>query len=120
MNARAIQRQSLEKDLRRALKRNEFQLHYQPRIELRTGVIAGAEALLRWRHPTRGLLPPLQFISVAEDSGLILPIGGWVLREACTQAKAWAEAGLKMKNIAVNIWLCSSGTRTFWKTWQTC
>lgn len=103
MNARAIQRQSLEKDLRRALKRNEFQLHYQPRIELRTGVIAGAEALLRWRHPTRGLLPPLQFISVAEDSGLILPIGGWVLREACTQAKAWAEAGLKMKNIAVNI-----------------
>jgi diguanylate cyclase (GGDEF)-like protein len=103
MNARAVQRQSIEKDLRQALKRREFVLFYQPRIDLRTGAIAGAEALLRWLHPTRGLVLPAQFISVAEDSGLILPIGAWVLREACTQARAWADAGLFLKNMAVNI-----------------
>lgn len=103
MNARAMQRQSIEKDLRQALKRHELQLFYQPRIDLRSGAIAGAEALLRWLHPKRGLILPLQFIPIAEDSGLILPIGAWVLREACTQARAWADAGMFLKNMAVNI-----------------
>ncbi len=103
MNVRAVARQSIEEDLRRALGRNELGLHYQPKINLRTGKISGAEALLRWTHPIRGPIPPLHFISIAEDSGLILPIGAWVLREACTQAKIWADAGLAVANMAVNV-----------------
>ena len=83
MNVRAVERQSIEESLRRALERNEFALHYQPKIDLRTGAITGAEALLRWTHPTHGLVSPARFIPVAEDCGLILPIGAWVLREAC-------------------------------------
>ena len=94
MNVRAVERQSIEESLRRALERQEFALHYQPKIDLRTGAITGAEALLRWTHPTRGSVSPAQFIPVAEDCGLILPIGAWVLREACRQARAWADAGL--------------------------
>ena len=94
MNVRAVERQSIEESLRRALERQEFVLHYQPKIDLRTGAITGAEALIRWTHPTRGLVPPAQFIPVAEDCGLILPIGAWVLREACAQARAWVDAGL--------------------------
>ena len=73
MNVRAVERQSIEESLRRALERNEFALHYQPKINLKTGAITGAEALMRWTHPTRGLIPPAQFIPVAEDCGLILP-----------------------------------------------
>ena len=74
-------------------KRNEFTLHYQPKIDLRTGAITGAEALLRWTHPTHGLVSPARFIPVAEDCGLILPIGAWVLREACGQAEpGWMQA----------------------------
>ena len=96
-------RQSIEEDLRRALKRREFTLHYQPKINLKTGAITGAEALLRWTHPTRGSVPPLKFIPVAEDSGLILPIGAWVMREACTQARAWLDAGLPLTTMAVNV-----------------
>jgi len=103
MNVKAVERQSLEESLRRALERREFALHYQPKIDLRTGAITGAEALLRWTHPTRGLVPPAQFIPVAEDCGLILPIGAWVLREACAQAKAWADAGLPRMTMAVNV-----------------
>src|SRR6202041_2330547 len=94
MNVRAVERQSLEESLRRALERQEFVVHYQPKINLKTGMISGAEALLRWTHPTRGPVPPGQFIPVAEDCGLILPIGNWVLREACKQAQVWADAGL--------------------------
>ena len=94
MNVRAVERQSIEESLRRALERQEFALHYQPKINLRTGEITGAEALLRWTHPTRGPVSPAQFIPVAEDCGLILPIGNWVLREACKQARAWVDAGL--------------------------
>ena len=94
MNVRAVERQSIEESLRRALERQEFALHYQPKINLRTGAITGAEALLRWTHPTRGPVSPAQFIPVAEDCGLILPIGNWVLREACEQARAWVDAGL--------------------------
>jgi len=103
MNVRAVERQSIEESLRRALERQEFTLYYQPKIKLRTGEITGAEALIRWTHPSRGSVSPAQFIPVAEDCGLILPIGRWVLREACKQARAWVDAGLPPATIAVNI-----------------
>jgi diguanylate cyclase (GGDEF)-like protein/PAS domain S-box-containing protein len=103
MNVRAVERQSLEESLGRALERQEFALHYQPKINLRTGKIAGAEALIRWTHPTRGRVSPAQFIPVAEDCGLILPIGNWALREACQQARTWLDAGLPLATMAVNI-----------------
>ncbi len=103
MNVRAVERQSLEESLRRALERQEFVVHYQPKINLKSGKISGAEALLRWTHPTRGPVPPGQFIPVAEDYGLILPIGTWVLRQACQQAQAWVDAGLPLGTMAVNI-----------------
>jgi len=103
MNVRAVERQSIEESLRRALERKEFSLHYQPKVRLATGAITGAEALIRWTHPTRGPVSPANFIPVAEDCGLILPIGQWVLREACKQARAWLDAGLPLGTIAVNI-----------------
>jgi diguanylate cyclase (GGDEF)-like protein/PAS domain S-box-containing protein len=103
MNVRAVERQSIEGSLRRALERQEFTVHYQPKINLRTGEISGAEALIRWTHPTRGPVSPAQFIPVAEDCGLILPIGNWVLLEACKQAQAWVEAGLPLGTMGVNI-----------------
>ena len=103
MNVRAVARQSIERDLRFALERDELVMHYQPKVELRTGGITGVEALLRWQHPERGLVGPLQFISIAEDCGLMLPIGQWVLRESCRQAKAWQEAGLLPVEMAVNV-----------------
>ena len=94
---------SFEHDLRHALERNEMTLHYQPKIDLKTGAMIGAEALSRWIHPTRGSVPPARFIPIAEQSGLILQIGAWVLREACTQARAWVDAGLPARTVAVNI-----------------
>jgi diguanylate cyclase (GGDEF)-like protein/PAS domain S-box-containing protein len=103
MNVRAVERQSIEESLRRALERQEFALHYQPKIDLTTGAMAGAEALIRWAHPTRGSISPADFIPVAEDCGLILPIGAWVLREACAQARVWMDAGLPVTSIAVNV-----------------
>jgi diguanylate cyclase (GGDEF)-like protein/PAS domain S-box-containing protein len=103
MSVRAIERQSIEENLRRALERQEFTLHYQPKINIRSGEITGAEALIRWTHPVRGSVSPAQFIPVAEDCGLILPIGNWVLREACKQARAWTDAGLRLGSMAVNI-----------------
>jgi len=103
MNARAAERQFIEEGLRHALERREFALHYQPKINLGTGAITGAEALLRWTHPTRGQIAPAQFIPIAEDCGLIVPIGNWVLREACRQASAWIDAGLPLATMAVNI-----------------
>jgi diguanylate cyclase (GGDEF)-like protein/PAS domain S-box-containing protein len=103
MNIRAVERQSIEEDLRGALERQEFLLEYQPKIDLQTGAITGAEALIRWLHPRRGLVSPLMFIPVAEDSGMILPIGMWVRREACQQARAWQDAGLPPLPVAVNI-----------------
>ncbi|WP_025040629.1 putative bifunctional diguanylate cyclase/phosphodiesterase [Nitrosospira briensis] len=102
MNIRAVQRQSIEVGLRRALERQEFVLHYQPKINLHSNLIVGVEALIRWQHPERGLMPPLQFLPIAEDCGLILPIGRWVLREACLQAQAWIRIGLRPITIAVN------------------
>jgi EAL domain-containing protein (putative c-di-GMP-specific phosphodiesterase class I) len=103
MNARAVERQSIETSLRCALERREFALHYQPKINLTTGEIIGAEGLLRWTHPERGPIPPAQFIHIAEDCGLIVPIGRWVLREACVQAAAWVAAGLRPITMSVNV-----------------
>jgi diguanylate cyclase (GGDEF)-like protein/PAS domain S-box-containing protein len=103
MNARAVERQSVEANLRRALERSEFLLHYQPIINLESGAIAGMEALLRWHHPERGLLLPEQFVPIAEECGLIVPIGRWVLHEACAQAQRWISAGMAFKRVSVNI-----------------
>jgi diguanylate cyclase (GGDEF)-like protein/PAS domain S-box-containing protein len=103
MNARAIERQSLEDSLHYAIERQELVLHYQPKFNLSTGGIIGAEALIRWRHPQRGLVPPGHFISIAEECGLIVPIGRWVLREACRQARAWQIAGLPPLCVAINV-----------------
>jgi diguanylate cyclase (GGDEF)-like protein/PAS domain S-box-containing protein len=103
MNARAVERQSIEESLRRALEREEFTLHYQPKISIKTGAITGAEALIRWTHPSRGPISPAQFIPIAEDCGLILPIGRWVLRHATLQAQAWVTAGLRPMTMAVNV-----------------
>jgi diguanylate cyclase (GGDEF)-like protein len=103
MNAEAVERVALERELRQALLRSEFVLHYQPQLDLRTGRISGAEALLRWNHPTRGLVLPGVFIAVAEETGLIEPLGRWVLLEACAQHAAWRSAGVKPPRIAVNV-----------------
>jgi predicted signal transduction protein with EAL and GGDEF domain len=103
LNSTATDRQLLETDLRQAIDRQEFELYYQPKINLHTGAVSGAEALLRWRHPVRGLVSPAHFISIAEESGMIVPIGQWVLREACRQGKAWREAGLAPIRLAINV-----------------
>ena len=103
MNPHSLQRLSMESALRRALERGEFELHYQPKMDLHTGNAIGAEALLRWRHPERGMVPPGQFIPLAEETGLIEPIGAWVLREACAQARQWHDAGLPGLRVAVNL-----------------
>ncbi len=103
MHTAALHRVALESDLREALARDELLLHYQPIVELATGRIVGAEALARWRHPVRGLIPPMEFIPIAESTGLIVPIGRWVLREACAQAARWRAAGTTDFRIAVNV-----------------
>ncbi|MFZ3004159.1 MAG: EAL domain-containing protein [Undibacterium umbellatum] len=103
MNVRAVERQVIEANLRLALIRNEFSLHYQPKINLESGAITGAEALLRWAHPQWGMVPPIRFIRIAEDCGVIIPIGRWVLREACAQTKQWQDDGLTIAAISVNI-----------------
>jgi diguanylate cyclase (GGDEF)-like protein/PAS domain S-box-containing protein len=103
MNARAVERQAIEAGLHRALARSEFVLHYQPTIDLDTGAMTGVEALIRWAHPERGLVFPNDFVPVAEDSGLIVPIGQWVLCEACRQARAWIDEGRRPMAVAVNI-----------------
>jgi diguanylate cyclase (GGDEF)-like protein/PAS domain S-box-containing protein len=103
MNTRVVERLSIEARLRGALERREFSLHYQPKINLESGTLIGTEALIRWRHPVRGIILPEQFIPIAEECGLIIPIGDWVLREACGQAKAWIDGGLEAVPVAVNI-----------------
>lgn len=96
-------RLELEADLRLALKRGELLLHYQPKVSLESGAIVGAEALVRWAHPTQGLIPPARFISLAEETGLIVPLGSWVLRTACAQNAEWRRKGLKSIRVAVNV-----------------
>ena len=103
MNTKASERLALETDLRHALEREEFLVHYQPQVDLNTGQIIGMEALVRWQHPDLGLVPPAKFIPLAEDTGLIAPIGEWVLRTACAQNKAWQTAGLPPIRVGVNL-----------------
>ena len=103
MNEHALERQSLESGLRHALDRREFMLHYQPKMNLQTEAITGAEALIRWRQPGRGLVLPEKFIPVAERCGYIVPIGQWVLREACRQTQSWLDADLAPLPVAINI-----------------
>jgi diguanylate cyclase (GGDEF)-like protein/PAS domain S-box-containing protein len=103
MNAKAIERLSLESRLRQALTNNEFELHFQPFIDLRTAELMGAEALLRWRHPELGIVPPMDFIPLAELSGLIVPIGEWVLRKACEEARKWHAKGFEAMTVSVNL-----------------
>ncbi|MFL6602088.1 MAG: putative bifunctional diguanylate cyclase/phosphodiesterase [Steroidobacteraceae bacterium] len=102
MNAFARERLELETGLRNALAQREFELHYQPKVDIATGRIESAEALIRWRHPKRGLIPPGGFIPLAEETGLIVPLGEWVLYEACRQASAWQAEGLHLR-VAVNL-----------------
>ncbi len=103
MNARAFERLALENSLRKALERREFLIHYQPQVHMKTGAIVGTEALLRWQHPDLGLVYPAEFISIAEETGLITPLGEWVIRTACAQNKAWQKAGLPPMTVAVNL-----------------
>jgi predicted signal transduction protein with EAL and GGDEF domain len=103
MNAASVERLTLETGLRHALEDGSLELHYQPQVEVRSGRIIGAEALLRWQHPQRGYISPSSFIPIAEASGLIVPIGEWVLERACAQAAAWQRAGLPRLPIAVNV-----------------
>jgi EAL domain-containing protein (putative c-di-GMP-specific phosphodiesterase class I) len=103
MGLNAVERQSLEGQLRYALERRELLLHYQPKVNLKTGAISSVEALLRWQHPERGLLVPGQFLTIAEDTGMIVAIGQWALREACRQTREWLDAGVLAVPVAVNI-----------------
>lgn len=103
MNQRAREQQSIESGLRLALERDEFVLHYQPKLDLRTGKVVGAEALIRWLKPGHGWVYPMDFIGVAEDSGLIIPLSKWVLTQACQQARAWQLAGLPAISMSVNV-----------------
>ncbi|MGZ4990879.1 MAG: putative bifunctional diguanylate cyclase/phosphodiesterase [Methylobacter sp.] len=113
MNTLAVERQTVEANLRRALERQEFVLYYQPKVNLHNGAIVGVEALIRWQHPELGLLLPKQFVPIAEDCGLILPVGRWVLREACLQARIWQQAGLPPITIAVNTSALEFRDKTF-------
>jgi diguanylate cyclase (GGDEF)-like protein len=103
LNVCTFERQFTREDLLHALERNELTLHYQPKVDLKTGAITGAEALSRWNHPTLGTILPGQFIPIAEESGLIFPIGAWIFDEACSQARIWADAGTPAKAMAVNV-----------------
>jgi diguanylate cyclase (GGDEF)-like protein len=103
IKTQSIERLTLETALRRALERDQFELHYQPKVDMVTGQITGVEALLRWTHPELGVLSPMQFIPLAEETGLIVPIGRWVLREACAQNMAWQRRGLRPVSMAVNL-----------------
>jgi diguanylate cyclase (GGDEF)-like protein/PAS domain S-box-containing protein len=103
MNARAVRRQFVANSLYRAMKQGEFVLHYQPKVDLASGGLTGVEALIRWQDPDLGLVLPAQFVPVAEENGLIVPVGRWVLREACRQVRAWLDAGLRAVPVSVNI-----------------
>jgi EAL domain-containing protein (putative c-di-GMP-specific phosphodiesterase class I) len=103
MNAKAVERLSLESRLRQAVANDELELHFQPFIDLKTAELLGAEALIRWRHPELGLIPPGEFIPIAELSGLIVPIGEWVLRTACAEARKWHAKGFSRMTVSVNL-----------------
>jgi EAL domain-containing protein (putative c-di-GMP-specific phosphodiesterase class I) len=103
LNQRLLRHMLLKEELRQALRAEQFVVYYQPKINLHTGTVSGVEALLRWQHPEKGLIPPDHFIPFAEEIGLILPMGEWVLKTACLQAKAWQDAGFPKITVAVNI-----------------
>jgi len=103
MNDYSFERLHLESALHSAIERNEFLLYYQPKINTQTGQIIGMEALIRWRHPERGLLAPNEWVSIAEETGIIVPIGKWILKEACAQTRAWQQQGLQPGRVAVNL-----------------
>lgn len=103
LNAAALEKMNMEHYLRKAIEREEFILHYQPRVNIKTGQVLGAEALIRWQHPELGLVSPLDFIPLAEETGLIVPISEWVMRTACIQNKTWQDSGLKPISIAINV-----------------
>src|SRR3954454_1370378 len=103
VKTQSIERLTLETALRRALERDQFALHYQPKVDMASGQITGVEALLRWEHPDLGTVSPGQFIPLAEETGLIVPIGRWVLKEACAQNMAWQGRGLRPVTVAVNL-----------------
>jgi diguanylate cyclase (GGDEF)-like protein len=103
LNANSLERLTLESSLRQALDHDQFLLHYQPKIDLKRGTVAGVEALLRWKHPELGMISPVKFIPIAEETGLIVPIGEWVLRTACEQHAIWRRAGLAAPDVAVNL-----------------
>jgi diguanylate cyclase (GGDEF)-like protein len=103
MNTAALKRLTMERHLRLAMKLNELSLHYQPQIDVKSGAVSGVEALLRWHNAELGIIPPAEFIPLAEETNLIVPIGDWVLRTACTQAKEWRDAGVALSRVAVNV-----------------
>jgi EAL domain-containing protein (putative c-di-GMP-specific phosphodiesterase class I) len=103
MNAKAVERQFIEADLRSAITLGQFILHYQPKVDLSNGRIAGVEALIRWFHPREGMIAPSRFIDIAEDSQLIIPMGEWVVRAACQQIKRWSEQGMDAVCVAINV-----------------
>jgi predicted signal transduction protein with EAL and GGDEF domain len=103
MNIEALERMSLEQDLHRAMGRDEFRMYYQPQVDVRSGQIVGAELLVRWQHPERGLIPPTQFISIAENAGLIEPLGEHLLQMACREFGAWIRQGMAPERLAVNV-----------------
>jgi EAL domain-containing protein (putative c-di-GMP-specific phosphodiesterase class I) len=103
MNARALERLGMESNLRRALDRGEFLLYYQPKVSLTSGDIVGVEALLRWRHPDRGLVSPDEFMPVLEETGLIVSVGEWVITAACAQITEWSRLGVEPKPVAINL-----------------
>jgi EAL domain-containing protein (putative c-di-GMP-specific phosphodiesterase class I) len=103
MHAAVLRRLSLVQDLHIGLERTQFELYLQPKINLATGKLAGAEALIRWQHPERGLVPPAEFIATCEESGLIIPLGNWILRRACALQTGWRAAGLPAVPLAVNV-----------------
>jgi diguanylate cyclase (GGDEF)-like protein/PAS domain S-box-containing protein len=103
LNTKIHEKFLLQEELRNAVARSEFVLYYQPQVDMRTGRVFAVEALIRWRHPVRGMIPPLKFIPLAEETGMIVPIGDWVLKEACRQNKAWQDAGLPRMNVCVNV-----------------
>src|ERR1700730_12834142 len=109
MDAHATERLQVETALNQALERTELEVHYQPQVHVKTSQMVAVEALVRWRHPTQGLMPPGQFTAVAEETGLIVPIGAWVMRAACAQNKAWQDAGLPHLRMGVNI-----SAKQFW------
>ncbi len=119
MNTLALKRFTLERDLRKAIENDELRLLYQPLVDCSTGSVKGVEALVRWQHPRQGLISPASFIPLAEDTGLIIPLGEWVLRHACLQARAWREKGFGAMRVSVNVSYLQFRRRGFAETVQT-